>query len=127
MLALRRQSLRQPLSATVIPVTRQPAAPLLEVGSTSPAALVLVTDPGTPSAPPEDALQCLYGLTPAESRLAAAFAAGDTLQDYAEATELSLNYVRWLLKQIEAKTDTRSQVELVRLLVSQAPALANAD
>jgi DNA-binding CsgD family transcriptional regulator/PAS domain-containing protein len=125
MLALRRgPSLGQPLGVTVMPVPRQSAAPSLAVGARLPAAVVLVNNPESAPAPPEQALRCLYGLTPAEARLAAAFAAGDRLQDYAEAAELSLNYVRWLLKQIQAKTDTRSQVELVRVLAAHAPPLA---
>lgn len=123
MLTLRRASLRRPLGVTVVPVPR--AAPLLlEIGSPLPAALVVVKDPETAPTPPAETLQCLFGLTSAEARFAAAFAAGDTLEDYAEAAALSLNYVRWLLKQIQAKTDTCSQVELVRVLVGHASPLA---
>jgi DNA-binding CsgD family transcriptional regulator/PAS domain-containing protein len=124
-MAIRRPSMRRPYQIFITPLPR--AAKLAKIMpdvAKVPVAAVFITDPETVPAPPEAALQSLYGLTPAEARLAAAFAKGDTLQDYAEAAELSLNYVRWLLKQVQAKTDTRRQVELVRVLVGHAPPLA---
>lgn len=49
----------------MVNVPRRGASPLLEIGSPPPAALVIV-NPDMVQAPPEHALQCLFGLTPAE-------------------------------------------------------------
>lgn len=59
----------------------------------------------------------LYGLTPAEARLTVALTQGASVKSYAEANSVSLNTVRTHLKAVMAKTETRSQVDLVRLLL----------
>ena len=71
-----------------------------------------------------DFVQAVYGLTPAEARLAQAIADGTdgtTLKDYAEAAGVSLNTVRTHLAHIFAKTDTKRQSDLVRLLARTIP------
>ena len=80
--------------------------------------LVLVSDPDAPLALQPEALRRLYRLTPAESRLCAALANGDTLKSYAEAEGVSLETVRSQLKQAMVKTSTHKQAQLVRLLVT---------
>ena len=81
-------------------------------------AAVLIRDPESDTAAPPEVLAALYGLTPAESRLAAAFSAGQSVKDYAEAAKITIGTARWTLKQVMAKTDTRRQSELVRLLLA---------
>ena len=66
----------------------------------------------------------LYGLTPAEARLAAALVAGQSLADFAAGRKITDNTARWTLKQVFAKTDTRRQAELVRRLLTSPAALA---
>ncbi|MBU7590616.1 MAG: helix-turn-helix transcriptional regulator [Sphingopyxis terrae] len=57
-----------------------------------------------------------YGLTPAEARLAVWLAGGESLQDYAELRDVSLNAARFILKGIFRKTDATSQAQLVAML-----------
>ena len=67
--------------------------------------------------PPQHIVDAL-GLTWAEASLAAALAAGISVQEYAEQQILGLCTVRWHLKNIFKRTGARSQVELVSMLVS---------
>ena len=80
--------------------------------------LVLISDPDAPTQLEPGALQRLYRLTPAESRLCAALASGATLKAYAQAEGVSHETVRSQLKQAMVKTDTHKQAQLVRLLVT---------
>jgi DNA-binding CsgD family transcriptional regulator len=66
---------------------------------------------------PEEWLQQLYGLTPAESRLALLLAAGNAPKEAAQQLQVGISTVRSQLKSIFAKTDTNRQSELVRLLL----------
>ncbi len=59
-----------------------------------------------------------FGLTPAESRLAALLCDGLSIRDAAENLSVSQNTVRTHLKRIFSKTDTHRQSSLVRLLVA---------
>jgi DNA-binding CsgD family transcriptional regulator len=86
--------------------------------SGKPSVLVMVSDPDQQSALPEDRLQAIFGLTPAEARLAAALASGMSVSDYAPQAGVTENTVRWTLKQVQAKTDCRRQADLVRLLAA---------
>jgi DNA-binding CsgD family transcriptional regulator len=60
----------------------------------------------------------LFGLTPAEARVAKALATGTTLEDYAAAENLKLPTVKTQLREVFAKTNTRRQAALVGLLNS---------
>lgn len=120
MMTMPRPSLKRPYQILVTPLSRMPeataATPEVRVG---PCAAVFVMDLEQKSVPPAEVLSTLYGLTPAEARLATALSAGVSVKDYAERGDLSVNYVRWLLKQVEAKTDTRRLTELIQLLARQ--------
>jgi DNA-binding CsgD family transcriptional regulator len=85
-----------------------------------PSTAVFIMDLERNPVPPAVVLRGLYKLTPAEARLAMAIGSGTSLKAYAEQNELSIHYVRWLLKQVEAKTETRRLADLIRLLASQA-------
>jgi DNA-binding CsgD family transcriptional regulator/PAS domain-containing protein len=61
-------------------------------------------------------LGALYGLTAAEARLAAALAGGASLSGYSEQRGIAVGTARNQLKQVLAKTFTRSQSDLVRVL-----------
>ena len=119
-LAAGRPSLRAPYQLLVLPLPR--AAALVEHlpdMAQLPVAAVFIADPAQEARGPLEHLARLHGLTPAEARLAASLAAGVALKDYAGEAQLSLNYVRWLLKQVEGKTGTHSQLDLIRLLTRQ--------
>ena len=57
-----------------------------------------------------------FGLTPAETRVAAAIAEGSTLNEIAESTKCAIGTVRVHLRRIMAKTGAHSQAQLVGLL-----------
>ena len=82
-----------------------------------PAALVFVTDPERSPEIPQAQIARLYRLTPAEARLVADLVAGQSLAEYAERAGITLNTARWRLKQVLAKTDARSQADLIRLIL----------
>lgn len=71
------------------------------------------------SAPPIDAglLYAVFGLSPAECRIAALLAEGLSLKQIAQAQGTQHNTVRKQLRSIYQKTDTHRQPELVRLLL----------
>ena len=87
-----------------------------------PAAVVFVTDPDKVVQLPQDRLRALFQLTPAEARLAAALAARQTVEEYAEHAGISSGTARWTLKKILEKTGCRRQSELMLLLVGSAAA-----
>jgi DNA-binding CsgD family transcriptional regulator len=86
--------------------------------ATGPAALLLLSDPERSAPVPEERLIQLHGLTPAEARLLAALARGDSLQDYADMAGISINTVKVHLRRVLDKTDCRRQSDLVRLVLS---------
>jgi DNA-binding CsgD family transcriptional regulator/PAS domain-containing protein len=62
----------------------------------------------------------LYGLTPAECRLAEALLASQTLAEYGERVGLTRNTIKTELKSLFAKTGTARQSDLVRQLAKLA-------
>jgi len=69
-----------------------------------------------------DVLRAAYDLSPAEARLVAALAGGESIADYASRLGLSRNTVRNQMASIFDKTDTRRQAELVaRVLAAIGP------
>lgn len=68
-------------------------------------------------------LRHVYGLTPAEVKVATAIAEGETIQRYAERRRLSRNTVASQLKRVFEKTGLRRQSELVRWLLLSGAAL----
>lgn len=104
-------------------VTPLPAASPFARDWQIPLALVLVLESGTNLS----ALQLqgtLYGLSPAEFRVAAALLAGKSPEEYALEAEVTMNTVRSQLKNLFQKTGTRRQSELVAVL-SRVPPLHN--
>jgi len=70
-------------------------------------------------------LQQLYGFTPAEARLAAALANGQSLDTIAVQFMLSKNTLRSQLKSCFNKTGTVRQAELVKIILCNPAALLN--
>jgi len=120
LMAIARPSLRRAYQVLVTPLPRSPVFNVAAGAVDSiPVAAAFVTDPESNSPPKSQVLTKLYHLTPAEAKLATALASGMSTKAYADQEGRSIHYVRWLLKQVEAKTDTRRIADLVRLLTSQ--------
>ncbi len=115
---VRRPSGRRDYAVTVAPGAGAPSV----AGIPTAWALIFIVDPTLRHELPAERIARRFGLTAAEAQLAAALAAGRTLSEYAEAAALSMHTVRGTLKHVFAKTDTRRQVELVRLLLTSAAA-----
>jgi DNA-binding CsgD family transcriptional regulator len=112
-LALQRPSGKRPLAVLVAPVGRQ----AFEPGIKTPAVIVFVTDPEQKRESLPGALQRIYELTAAESRVAELLMQGESVMRAAERLGVSHNTARTHLQRIYDKTDTRHQAELVRLLL----------
>jgi DNA-binding CsgD family transcriptional regulator len=83
-----------------------------------PCALVFINDPAERPASRAALLSALYGLTPAECRLADLMLAESDLRRIAERMRITLNTARFMVKRILRKTETRRQSQLVRLLMT---------
>lgn len=82
--------------------------------------MVVITDPDSARVTSRPPLGARYGLTPAETMVAEALAAGSTIRDVADERRISIQTVKSHLKRVMAKTDTHRQAELVRLLLSES-------
>ena len=80
-------------------------------------ALIFVTDPEN-NQPHAEVLQSLYGLTRAETNVAALLSAGRSVKEIAEETEVQENTIRIHLKRIFDKTGTKRQSELLKAILS---------
>lgn len=112
-LAIPRLHSRTPLLVTVLPT---PGA------GRPPGAVLFVDEPGRLRPPPVERLRRLYGLTPAEARVAALLTEGHTLEEICVQVGVTLGTVRNQLKQVFSKTDTHRQGQVVRLVLSLAEA-----
>ena len=80
--------------------------------------MLIIADPDTKAAVPAEILGYLFGLTPAESRLATALANGLSLIEAADQHRVQHDTARKQLKAVFAKTHTNRQGELIRLVHS---------
>ncbi len=103
------------LQVTVMPIRR---AAGIDSTVDSGAALIIVRDPGARPLAGLAILQQLHGLTPAEARIATALADGHTVGDIAGLLSITPNTIRTHLKRIFHKTETRTQAQLVRVLLT---------
>jgi DNA-binding CsgD family transcriptional regulator len=87
-------------------------------------AVVLIGDPDSGLGSAEAVAVQVYGLTPSEARLACAVASGESLESYAKARGIAVATARWTMKQTLAKTGTRRQADLVRLLLTGPVSIA---
>ena len=94
-----------PVRNTVAPLSRRIAA---------------VAFPLQPQRPTDALLRMLYGLTPAECRVALLLSDGRTPRRIAELVGVTGNTLRSQIKSIYSKTGVGRQAELVRLLLSYA-------
>jgi DNA-binding CsgD family transcriptional regulator len=109
-IAVRRRA-KQPLVIRVLPVDGAARTPFLGAR-----ALLLLTDVGRKSRPQSEMLAATFGLSPAETRLAAVIATGLSTEQVAEELGIARATARNQLKAVFAKTGTHRQGELVALL-----------
>jgi DNA-binding CsgD family transcriptional regulator len=83
-------------------------------------AVILLVDTTKRREPTESILRNAFGLTPAEVRIAIAFAGGRDLQEIANDQGISIGTVRKYFKAVLAKTNTSRQAELAILLTRLA-------
>lgn len=81
-------------------------------------ALLVLMDPNSRPSLPPDLLKQLFGLSPAESRLASSLCFGATLNEYATRAGVTVGTARYQLKQIMAKMQVSKQSQLVQRLCS---------
>jgi DNA-binding CsgD family transcriptional regulator len=89
-----------------------------EVGAQEPAAALFLSDPEDEAHIDDVMVRRLYGLTPAEARLAVLLAQGHHLDEVAGILKISIHTARTHLKRILGKTHTARQSDLVRLLLN---------
>ena len=95
-----------------------------ELTPEAPAAILYVGDPDRIMVFDNARIAKLYGLSRAESRVAALLASGYRLEQAADMLGVAYETVRKHLKQIFSKTGTYRQAELVRILVNGPASLA---
>ena len=121
----------QPVSGGSMTVRRAPGVPPLtlhispvphqaDFGAQHVAALVLLVDPAERPQIDPASLATTFGLTRAESHVAAALAAGHSVRDIAVATRRTQAAVRWHVRHLHAKLGVSHQADLVRLVLTTA-------
>lgn len=118
-LIVRRPSGRPALNVLVAPIGARPPT----LGAEPAAAIVFVTDPARTPAPGDDHLCAWFGLTVAEARVACLLLDGEGVGRVSERLCVSRNTVRTHLQRIFAKTNTKRQGELIRVLLSAMPSI----
>ncbi|HEX4197215.1 MAG TPA: helix-turn-helix transcriptional regulator [Caulobacteraceae bacterium] len=111
-MGLRTPSRRLPLSLIVAPLRSERS-----LGPGAASVLVCVADLEASLSPPERQLRDLFGLTPAEIRLALALLEGASLRETAQSLGTRLTTVRNQLASIFVKTDVNRQAELIQLMM----------
>jgi DNA-binding CsgD family transcriptional regulator len=89
--------------------------------------LLFIVDPDADQGPDEATLAVAFELTPAEARMAARLAQGDTVEGAARALGIRITTARTHLARIFLKTGTTRQPELVRMLLSVSTAARSDD
>ena len=107
---------RSPLSVTVAPIRTE----RLPVFDQRPSVVVCVTDPDVGAGISQERVRDLFGLTPAEARVAVAVMGGASARQVAASLGVSFHTVRHQLQSILEKTGVGRQSELVALLMRAA-------
>jgi len=81
--------------------------------------VILIGDSDFTESPTEGVLRTLFGLTPAEEKVAIGLGRGKTLNEIAAELSISKETARKHLAQIFAKTGVNRQSQLVKILASR--------
>jgi DNA-binding CsgD family transcriptional regulator len=106
------------LTILVSSVSGKDIGRLADLSMKDAAVLVFVIDPARTTAIPLVRIMDAYGLTRAEAKVALAAAAGNTIAETARLLTLSPNTIKTHLRKVFAKTSTRRQTELAKLMAS---------
>jgi DNA-binding CsgD family transcriptional regulator/PAS domain-containing protein len=117
-IAVSRPSMRRPYALLASPLPAPGENGIWDFGRRHPACVVFVCDPEQRSVMPWRLASQAYGLTPAEARLAVALAGELSLKRAADGLGITEGTARQYLKRVFHKTETRSQADLVRLIVT---------
>jgi len=101
-----------PLQVTVVPHTMQMP------GRETLAALVFLGDPKRRFPSKSALLRSMYGLSPAEARVADLLADGLTVEEIADRINVTVGTARFHIKRIFTKTGSRRQTELIKLMLA---------
>jgi DNA-binding CsgD family transcriptional regulator len=118
-LSITRSSAGRPFSVLVAPLMPTAASPLSQV----PRVALFITDPDAVQPTNVERLIAMFGLTPAESRMADQLVQGKSVAEAADELGVTTQTARVHLKRIFDKTDTGRQSELMRLLLSSPAVL----
>lgn len=113
-LQIPRPSGLRPFSLLISPITNQPVL----TNRSESVALIFITDPEEKTKTTQGILSEIYGLTPAESKLASVLAQGKSLKQACNLLKVKDNTVRTHLKRIFSKTETNRQSDLIRLILT---------
>lgn len=111
-------------TAYSLQISALPTGNELGEGADAPRAIAFLADALEPVQIDPEKLVNLYGLTPAEARLASALGAGDELSATALSLGIALNTAKTQLQAIYAKTHLDSRAKLNKLLLTLAEAKA---
>lgn len=106
------------LTVLVSSVRGKDVGRLADLSMKDTAAMIFVIDPARTTAIPLARIMDAYGLTRAEAKVALAAAAGNTIAETARLLALSPNTIKTHLRKVFAKTSTRRQTELAKLMAS---------
>ena len=112
-LLLSRKSGKKPLQLVAFPFVSNGS-----LVDDRPQVLVFLSDPSSKPASRAAVLRALYGLSPTESRLADLLLQGFEVREAADHLRTTLETARFHLKRVLAKTGSRRQTELMRLMLS---------
>jgi DNA-binding CsgD family transcriptional regulator/PAS domain-containing protein len=110
--------LRRPSGQRAYSVMVAPGAPAMADGKGEPTILIFVSDPGEAIVSETTVLAELFGFPPAEARLVLSLLSGVALPEFARQAGVTHNTARTLLSRAMARTETRSQLELVLLVAA---------
>jgi DNA-binding CsgD family transcriptional regulator/PAS domain-containing protein len=113
-----RLSGKRPYAILVSPISRNYSL----LSDVRPAVCVVITDPELPTPLLKQRLMSAFSLTEAEARLGALLAEGENLHRAADRLRITYGTCRSRLAAIFQKTETRSQAELVALLLKMLAA-----
>jgi DNA-binding CsgD family transcriptional regulator len=102
-------------------VMNVPSLGALPLGTSQPAAAILVIDSESAIEPDLAILRELFALTPAEARVTGRLVLGRSVEEIASESGVSVETVRSQVRSILAKTNTGRQGELISLVLRMAP------